>query len=319
MEYALEAEGLTKIYGDFTAVNHLDLRVRQGEFMGLLGPNGSGKSTSLKMISGLIWPTSGSVRIFGTDISHHREALSRVGCVIETPEFYMSFTPSEALQYVGRLYGLDEREIAIRSRDVLEEVKMWEWRDKPIQTFSKGMRQRTVLAQAMLPNPDLLILDEPTSGLDPRGMIEMRAVLSDLKKRDMSMLISTHMLKEVSEMCDSVTLIRHGNLIASGDVNGLMMDYAEQSKKRIELVIRTMSPVPPEVVHDLEGMSGVAEVQPMGDYEIRIAFSGNAEDQAAIVDMMHEAGVRMIAMNEKGMDIEKLYMELTKGGEADVR
>ena len=139
MEYALEAEGLTKIYGDFTAVNHLDLRVKQGEFMGLLGPNGSGKSTSLKMISGLIWPTSGSVRIFGTDIAHHREALSRVGCVIETPEFYMSFTPSEALQYVGRLYGLDEREIAIRSRYVLEEVKMWEWRDKPIQTFSKGL------------------------------------------------------------------------------------------------------------------------------------------------------------------------------------
>ena len=153
MDYALEAESLTKIYGDFTAVNNLDLKVRQGEFMGLLGPNGSGKSTSLKMISGLIWPTSGSVKIFGIDISNHREALSRVGCVIETPEFYMSFTPSEALQYVGRLYGLDEREIAIRSRDVLEEVKIWEWRDKPIQKFSKGMRQRTVLAISLSSSP----------------------------------------------------------------------------------------------------------------------------------------------------------------------
>ena len=319
MEYALEAESLTKTYGDFTAVNALNLKVKQGEFMGLLGPNGSGKSTSLKMISGLIWPTSGSVRIFGVDISKHREALSRTGCVIETPEFYMSFTPSEALQYVGRLYGLNEREIAIRSRDVLEEVKMWEWRDKPIQKFSKGMRQRTVLAQAMLPNPDLLILDEPTSGLDPRGMIEMRAVLSDLKKRDMSMLISTHMLKEVSEMCDSVTMIRNGNLIASGDVNELLMRYAEQSKKRIEIVIRTINPIGDETVKDASGLQGVQGVQRMGDFEMRITFSGSNEDQAAIVNLIQSAGLKMIAMNEKGMDIEKLYMELTKGGEADIR
>ena len=319
MELAIEAENLTKRYGDFVAVNDLELRVRHGEFMGLLGPNGSGKSTTLKMITGLIWPTSGTVRIFGTDVSQHREALSRVGCVIETPEFYMSFTPSEALQYVGRLYGLSEREIAIRSRDVLEDVKMWEWRDKPIQKFSKGMRQRTVLAQAMLPNPDLLILDEPTSGLDPRGMIEMRSVLSELKKRDMSMLISTHMLKEVSEMCDSVTMIRNGNLIASGDVNELIMRYAEQSKKRIEISIRTMNPIADSVLKDISSCQGVYDIQPMGDYEVRIQFSGSLEDQSAIVDLIQAAGLKMVAMNEKGMDIERLYMELTKGGEANIR
>ena len=271
------------------------------------------------MITGLIWPTSGTVKIFGTDISEHREALSRVGCVIETPEFYMSFTPSEALQYVGRLYGLDEREIAIRSRDVLEDVKMWEWRNKPIQKFSKGMRQRTVLAQAMLPNPDLLILDEPTSGLDPRGMIEMRAVLSELKKRDMSMLISTHMLKEVSEMCDSVSMIRNGNLIASGDVNELLMRYAEQSKKRIEISIRTMNPIGDQLLRDIEGLQGVYDAQLVGDYEIRLSFSGSNDDQAAIVDTVQNSGVKMVAMNERGMDIERLYMELTKGGEADIR
>ena len=319
MELAIEAENLTKRYGDFVAVNDLELKVRHGEFMGLLGPNGSGKSTTLKMITGLIWPTSGTVRIFGTDVSQHREALSRVGCVIETPEFYMSFTPSEALQYVGRLYGLSEREIVIRSRDVLEDVKMWEWRDKPIQKFSKGMRQRTVLAQAMLPNPDLLILDEPTSGLDPRGMIEMRSVLSELKKRDMSMLISTHMLKEVSEMCDSVTMIRNGNLIASGDVNELIMRYAEQSKKRIEISIRTMNPIADSVLKDISSCQGVYDIQPMGDYEVRIQFSGSLEDQSAIVDLIQAAGLKMVAMNEKGMDIERLYMELTKGGEANIR
>ncbi|MBR7123905.1 MAG: ABC transporter ATP-binding protein [Candidatus Methanomethylophilaceae archaeon] len=319
MELAIEAENLTKRYGDFVAVNDLELNVKHGEFMGLLGPNGSGKSTTLKMITGLIWPTSGTVRIFGTDVSQHREALSRVGCVIETPEFYMSFTPSEALQYVGRLYGLSEREIAIRSRDVLEDVKMWEWRDKPIQKFSKGMRQRTVLAQAMLPNPDLLILDEPTSGLDPRGMIEMRSVLSELKKRDMSMLISTHMLKEVSEMCDSVTMIRNGNLIASGDVNELIMRYAEQSKKRIEISIRTMNPIADSVLKDISSCQGVYDIQPMGDYEVRIQFSGSLEDQSVIVDLIQAAGLKMVAMNEKGMDIERLYMELTKGGEANIR
>ena len=178
---AIEAVGLTKMYGGFAAISDVNLTVRKGEFMGLLGPNGAGKSTTLKAITGLLMPTSGSVRIAGIDIKDHRHAMEHVGCVIETPEPYPGFTPAEVMQYVGRIYGLDKREIEIRSRDVLETMRMWEWRNKKIGEFSKGMRQRVVIAQALLPNPDTIILDEPTSGLDPRGMIEIRQTLAEMK------------------------------------------------------------------------------------------------------------------------------------------
>ena len=219
---AIEAVGLTKMYGGFAAISDVNLKVRRGEFMGLLGPNGAGKSTTLKAITGLLTPTSGTVRIDGIDIKDHRHAMEHVGCVIETPEPYPGFTPAEILQYVGRIYGLDSREIEIRSRDVLEIMRMWEWRDKKVGEFSKGMRQRVVLAQALLANPQTIILDEPTSGLDPRGMIEIRQTLAELKSKNRSLLISTHILSEVSEICGSVTMIRDGRVIASGDVSRLI-------------------------------------------------------------------------------------------------
>ena len=197
-ESAIEVSNLVKKYGNFTAVSDISFDIKKGEFMGLLGPNGAGKSTTLKAITGLLIPTSGTIRIQGMDIKDHRHALEHVGCVIETPNPYPDFTPADFLQHVGRIYGLDRREISIRSRDVLEEMKLWDWRYKKIEGFSKGMRQRVVIAQALLPNPDIIILDEPTSGLDPRGMVEVRQILQNLKKKDRSLLISTHILSEVS-------------------------------------------------------------------------------------------------------------------------
>ena len=250
-----EAVGLTKMYGGFAAISNVNLTVRRGEFMGLLGPNGAGKSTTLKAITGLLMPTSGSVRIAGIDIHDHRRAMEHVGCVIETPEPYPGFTPAEIMEYVGRLYGLDSREIEIRARDVLETMRMWEWRDKKIGEFSKGMRQRVVLAQALLPNPDTIILDEPTSGLDPRGMIEIRQTLAELKHRNCSLLISTHILSEVSEICGSVTMIRDGKVIASGDVAKLI--HGTGADKEITLEIRTLRPFTPQVISDLTHCQGV--------------------------------------------------------------
>lgn len=313
-EYAIEARGLVKRFNGFTAVNDLDLLVERGKFMGLLGPNGAGKSTTLKMITGLISVSEGSIKIFGTDIKEHRESLSRVGCVIETPEFYMSFTPAEALQYVGRIRGMSEREIAIRSRDVLENVRMWDWRDKRISTFSKGMRQRVILAQSMLSNPDMLVLDEPTSGLDPRGMIEMRGVLLDLKRNDTTMLISTHMLKEVSEMCDSVTIIDKGVTKASGDVNSILNKYLADSLRKTEIILKTVKPMPSVFIKDLSATEGASDVVRYGDYEVRFKFEGDEDARASIIDLVDDCELRLKSMEEHGMDLEKLYMELTKDG-----
>ena len=310
---AIEAVGLTKMYGGFAAISDVNLTVRRGEFMGLLGPNGAGKSTTLKAITGLLMPTSGTVRIAGIDIKDHRHAMEHVGCVIETPEPYPGFTPAEVLQYVGRIYGLDRREIEIRSRDVLETMRMWEWRNKKVGEFSKGMRQRIVLAQALLPNPDTIILDEPTSGLDPRGMIEIRQTLAEMKHRDVSLLISTHILSEVSEICGSVTMIRDGRVIASGDVSRLIRGSGVENAVTLE--IRTLKPFTPQVVSDLEHCQGVTSSERMGDYMLKLEFSGSSEDQAHVNEVAFRSGLGILALNEKGANLEDLYMELTKGDE----
>ncbi len=311
---AIEAVGLTKMYGSFAAISDVNLTVKRGEFMGLLGPNGAGKSTTLKAITGLLRPTSGSVRIAGVDIRDHSRAMQHVGCVIETPEPYPAFTPAEIMEYVARMYGMDSRETAIRARDALETVKMWEWRNKKIGGFSKGMRQRVVLAQALMPNPETIILDEPTSGLDPRGMVEIRQTLAALKNRDRSLLISTHILSEVSELCGSVAMIRDGRVIVQGDVSTLIHGMNGNS---VTLEIRTVNPFAPADILDVSGCQGVRGIEKMGDCGIKVEFTGTPEQQAHIGDVLFKSGLGVLAMNEKGANLEALYMELTSGD--DVR
>ena len=313
---AIKVTSLTKRFGTFTAVENLSMEIRKGEFMGLLGPNGSGKSTALKCITGLIRPTEGKIEINGVDSSFHREAMRSAGCVVETPETYSSFTPAELMQYTGKTYGLDNREIAVRSRDVLEQVKLWEWRNSRVGKFSKGMRQRAMLAQSMLSNPDVLILDEPTSGLDPRGMIEMRQILSELKSYGRTLLISTHMLKEVSELCGSVTMINRGRTIASGDVNGLLREYVNSREGHVQIVIKVHRPLTSEFLGDLGSAAGVNGTERMGDYEVRVDFKGSDEDHVGLAEIVSAHGLGLMSMSEKGMDIERLYMELTKGMES---
>ena len=307
---AIEAEHLTKTYGNFTAISDINLSVRKGEFMGLMGPNGAGKSTTLKAITGLLKPTSGSVRINGIDIRDHRHAMEHVGCVIETPDLYPSFTPAEILEYIGKIYGLDRNEIAIRSRDVLETMKMWDWRDKPVGGFSKGMRQRVVIAQALLPNPEIIILDEPTSGLDPRGMVEVRQVLRNLKSKDRTLLISTHILSEVSELCGSVAMIRDGMTIASGDVSTLIHSGRNSG---VELSISTVQPLSDAVLKDIASMEGVSSAERRGDCTISVGFKGTPEQQAAVTKAVFDSGAGVLSMNEKGASLESFYMELTEG------
>ena len=308
MTLDIEVSNLVKKYGSFTAVSDLNLQVEKGEFMGLLGPNGAGKSTTLKAVTGLLIPTSGTIKIQGIDIKDHRHAMEHVGSVIETPDPYPQFTPADLLQHVGRVYGLDRQEISIRSRDVLEETKLWDWRYKSIGGFSKGMRQRVVLAQALLSNPEIIILDEPTSGLDPRGMIEIREILKGLKKKDRSLLISTHILSEVSELCGSVTMIRDGKTIASGDVSELLSD---SGANKLTLEIKVHSTINDKFISDLSGCQGVESAETIGDHVVKLEFRGSPEDQLEVVTMAFNSGLGLLSINEKGKTLESLYMELT--------
>ena len=314
----IDIRHLTKRYGDFTAVDDLSLSVRKGEFLGILGPNGAGKSTTLKSITGMLTPTSGEIFVNGIDARKHREAMCHVGCVIETPQCYPNFSPAEMLDYVGRMHGLPRDEIAIRARDVLEELRMWPWRGKHIGGFSKGMKQRVALAAALLPNPEIIILDEPTSGLDPRGMIEIRQILNGLKQRGLSLMISTHILKEVSEMCTSVTMINHGKHVISGDVNSLIHNLA-RNENNVTIEIKTIKSMTPEFYTDLDAMEGVSEVERTGEKSAKFKFNGNDEQQSNIVDLVYNHKLRMLSMNESGADLESLYMKLTEESEVNIR
>ena len=308
-DLAICVSGLTKRYGDFTAVDGLDLNVRRREFVGLLGPNGAGKSTTLKAISGLLTPTSGTILINGIDSRDHKNAMTRVGCVIETPMPYPSYTPAEMLTHAGKMHGIPKDEIRVRARDVLEELRMWSWRDKKIGGFSKGMRQRVTIAASLIHNPEIVLLDEPTSGLDPRGMIEVRQILKGLKSSGLTLVISTHMLKEVSELCTSMTMMNHGREVVSGNVADLV--HGMSGKGTVALDTRVAKDVPPGFLKDLATLPGVAGVESTGPRSFKTTFSGSDEQQSAIVDFIQSHGLMLLSMSESGKDLESLYMSLT--------
>lgn len=217
----IEFVDLRKEYGAFTAVDGLNLQIKRNSFTGLLGPNGAGKSTSLKILTNLIHATSGHAYINGNDVAADtKNALMGVGTVVETPEFYLYLTPRETFRYVGQIFGMSKESIASETGEILGKVKMTDWADKRLGTFSKGMRQRIALGLSLLNDPSIIILDEPTSGLDPRGMAEMREILKNIRNdnHNLTVLMSSHMMHEVTDLCDRVALINHGKLLLHDDI-----------------------------------------------------------------------------------------------------
>jgi len=253
-------QGLTKDFDGFRAVDDLSLTVRQGSFLGFLGPNGAGKTTTIKILTNLLSASGGSASLNGIDVVQHpKEALAQVGAVVETPEFYPYLTPNETLAYLGEIRGMSKEDISRRTKEVLETVKMTEWADKRIGKFSKGMKQRVAIAQAMLHEPSVIILDEPTSGLDPRGMYEVREILSELKKQDYTIFMSSHLLNEVQEVCSDVALINRGRLLKTGSVEELL---EQASVKRIEVL--TIQHMSGELLNSISKIEGVQELRASG-------------------------------------------------------
>jgi ABC-2 type transport system ATP-binding protein len=222
-EAVLETERLTKRYGRRVAVDALSLTVRRGDIYGFLGQNGAGKSTTIRMALGLVRPTSGCVRMLGQDMSKHpQRALARTGAMVEAPAFYDNFTGRQNLRMLAALSGgVDRRRIDA----TLELVGLKARADDPVRAYSHGMRQRLGIAQALLPNPEFVILDEPTDGLDPQGIRETRELI--LRLRDelkLTVMLSSHLLHEVEQLCDRVAIIDGGRLLYEGGVAELTGD-----------------------------------------------------------------------------------------------
>ena len=228
-------ENLSKYYNKFLALDNLCLRVAENENVGLLGPNGAGKSTTLKILCGLIRPSSGAAYIDGINIAEKPEqALSRIGAIVETPEFYPFLTPEETLSYFGRLRGMRGDGLKRRIKEVIQLVKLEEWGTVKIEKFSRGMKQRLAVAQALLHDPPILILDEPALGLDPRGVVEFRQIIEEAGKKK-TVFFASHQLVEVAQICNQVAIIDHGRLLAYDNITQLEEKY--QSLERAYLAL----------------------------------------------------------------------------------
>ena len=228
-ELVVEAVGLTKIFKDFwnrpkaRAVNGLDLSIRKGEVFGLLGPNGSGKSTTIKMILGLLYPTRGELRVFGQD-PQQVSIKSRIGYLPEETYLYKYLTAFETLDFYGALFGLDAGQRRERASQLLEMVGLAHAVDRPVGEFSKGMARRIGLAQALINDPDLVILDEPTSGLDPIGCREVKDVIRLLASRGKTVILCSHLLADVQDVCQRVVVLYGGQIRAQGLLSDILRE-----------------------------------------------------------------------------------------------
>ncbi len=217
-DYVIQTDRLTKRYGDILAVDELSIQVRRGHVYGLLGPNGSGKTTTMGMLLGLLTPTSGAFTLFG-DSDNLEASLRRIGAVVETPAFYPYLSGRRNLAY---FQGISQRGTPNEIDRLLDQVGLADRAASKFNTYSMGMKQRLGLAYSLLGDPDLVILDEPTNGLDPEGMLEVRELIRSLGDGNRTVLLSSHLLNEVEQVCDSVTILSKGKLIAEGSVSELL-------------------------------------------------------------------------------------------------
>ena len=242
--HAISIENLTKEFtnpsvfsrGKITAVKNLTLSVGTGQVYGLLGPNGSGKSTTMKIVLGLVTPTSGRTFIFGRD-SRDVESREAVGFLPENPYFYKFLTGSETMDFYGKLCGLGGKLLRDRSRELLALVGLEGAADRRVGGYSKGMLQRIGLAQALVQEPRLLVLDEPTAGVDPAGSHEIRDLILRLKQRGITVMLCSHLLSQVQEICDRIGIMNHGELIREGALDDLI-----SIENQTELTLENVSP-----------------------------------------------------------------------------
>ena len=295
MDFVIDTHALTRRYGEaIVAVDSLDLRVRRGEVYGFLGPNGAGKTTTLRMLLGLVRPTSGSATVLG-EPPGAPAALRRIGAMVEAPAFYPYLSGRDNLRVVARRGGVPEDRVAA----VLGQVDLSARAGDRAATYSMGMKQRLGVAAALLMDPELLILDEPTNGLDPAGMAEMREFIRSLARGGRTVLLSSHLMGEIEQMSDRVGVIREGSLVAEGTVDEL--------RGRTGLRVRA-DPLPEAL--DLVGR--LPGVGPVTTVDGALDIAADAAEAPAINRALVEAGIAVSELSPRRASLEDVFLELTR-------
>ena len=313
-DLSIETTNLTKSFGSFTAVSNLTLSFHGTKCVGFLGPNGAGKTTTLKMLTGMVHPSSGSARINGIDVqAEKKRALYPCGALIESPEIYPALTPREALSYIAELHGIPSSETPGRIQSVLDQVRMTDWVDKRTGKFSKGMKQRVNIAAALMSDPDILILDEPSTGLDPRGMAEVRTIILELKKQQKLIFMSSHLLGEVADFCDEVAMIDQGRLLIYDTIESVVQRVSGQGAAvEVDLATSDLTGVQEKI----QALPGVDHVEHVDARTFLIRFSGGLPMQQQLLERLVAARIGIISYKpSSGMArLEDAYLNLIKGG-----
>jgi len=304
----IEVRNLSKYFGSIKALDNLTLSIPKGRAVGFLGPNGAGKTTTIKILTNLIRATSGNALLNGCDVViDPKNALGDVGAIVETPEFYPNLTPLEILSYLGSIRGMCRVDIRRRSDEVLRELKLDAWKDTRVGKFSKGMKQRLAIAQALIHEPEILILDEPTNGLDPRGMVEVREIIRMLKKQRRTVFMSSHLLFEVQETCDSAALIDHGKLLVYDSIENL-----GRLTKVTKIEVTSLNEVSLGIIQKIREMKNAMAVETVNPYTFLVTFEGPMEEQSELLRAIQAMGVEVKSFSPVGLPLEMLYMDLVR-------
>lgn len=303
----LKIKNLYKRYGKFTALDGLDLEIEKGELFGFVGPNGAGKTTTMRIMAGLLKADSGSVVIDGVDAEKESGKIKeKIGYMPDFFGVYDNLKAMEYMEFYASIYGIEGLEARELCRNLMKLVNLEDKEDAYVDGLSRGMKQRLCLARSLVHNPELLILDEPASGLDPRARFEMKEILKNLSRMGKTIIISSHILPELAEMCTSIGIIEHGKMVVKGTVDEIMNRMSASNP----LMIRFASGKQ-EAVQLLKENPAVKSIAIQED-SVAVGFGGSSEEEAHLLAQLVSAGIGICHFGRKEGNLESLFMQLTR-------
>ncbi len=309
----LEIKNLTKKYGKSIALDHLNLEIKREEIFGFVGPNGAGKTTTMRIVSGLLKADSGEVHVDGVDAGTNNKGLkSKIGYMPDFFGVYDNLKAMEYMEFYASIYGIVGNKAKKLCLELMDLVRLSDRADSYVDEMSRGMKQRLCLARSLVHNPELLILDEPASGLDPRARVEMKEILKELHNRGKTILISSHILPELSQMCSHIGIIEKGKMVVTGTVEDILSARGAASP-----IVMRFTANQDKAVEVLKQDSLVQNIT-ICDNSISILFKGNETEEADILAAMIQNGAMLSSFAREESNLESLFMQITAREEQEV-